>query len=201
MEALIIVDVQNDFCPGGALAVPEGDRVIPIINRLEDRFELVVATQDWHPPDHGSFAANHPGREPGEVIELAGLEQILWPVHCVQKTKGAEFHPDLRTDRIAKVFHKATDPEIDSYSAFYDNGHRKSTGLGEYLKDRGVADVFIAGLATDYCVKFSALDSLKLGFGTHVIEEACRGIDREPGDSARAIEKIKARGAKIASFA
>ena len=170
MKALIIVDVQNDFCPGGALPVPEGDRVVEVINRIQPGFDLVVATQDWHPADHGSFAANHPGRRPGEQIELAGLPQILWPVHCVQGTPGAELHPGLDRSRIARVFRKGTDPSVDSYSGFFDNGRRASTGLGEYLKDQGVTDVYVCGLATDYCVKATALDAVASG-----VQDAPRG--------------------------
>src|SRR3954468_12732007 len=153
MNALIIVDVQNDFVPGGALPVPEGDKVLPVINNLQPKFDLVVATQDWHPASHGSFAANHPGKKPGDVIQLKGLPQILWPVHCVQNTTGAAFVPTLDAKRIAKVFPKGTDPQVDSYSGFFDNGRQKATGLAEYLKQRGVTELYIVGLATDYCVK------------------------------------------------
>jgi len=201
MKALVIVDVQNDFCPGGALAVPEGDRVIPVINGLQPRFNLVVATQDWHPANHGSFAANHPGRQPGDVIELGGLEQVLWPVHCVQHTPGAALHSALHSAlhdaRIAQVFPKGTDPGIDSYSGFFDNGRRKSTGLDDYLKERAVADVYVCGLATDYCVKFTALDAVRLGFATHLIEDACRGVNLKPGDVARAVEEMRSQGVMI----
>ena len=197
MNALVITDVQNDFCPGGALAVPEGDRVIPVINRLQPHFDLVVATQDWHPPDHGSFAANHEGRKPGEVIELAGLEQILWPVHCVRHTAGAAFHEDLDHARIAAVFQKGTDPGIDSYSGFFDNAHRKATGLGEWLKERRVTDLYLCGLATDYCVKFTSLDAVALGFATHVIEDACRGVNLQPDDVVRAMEEMRSQGVRV----
>ena len=197
MKALILTDLQNDFCPGGALAVPHGDAVVPLANRLQPCFDLVVATQDWHPADHGSFAANHPGSEPGETIDLDGLEQILWPVHCVQSTAGAEFHPDLDTSKVDRVFRKGTDPRIDSYSCFFDNGHRKATGLGDYLKQKGVTDVYLCGLALDYCVKFSALDAAALGFTTWVIEDACRGIDKQPGDVARALEQMQSQGIRI----
>ena len=194
MKALIIVDVQNDFCPGGALAVSEGDRVVEVINRLQPGFDLVVATQDWHPADHCSFAANHPGRSPGERIELAGLPQILWPVHCVQGTPGAELHPGLDRSRIARVFRKGTDPNVDSYSGFFDNGRRASTGLGEYLKGRGVTDVYVCGLATDYCVKATALDTVGLGFKTHLLVDGCRGVELQPGDIQRAIEEMREQG-------
>jgi nicotinamidase/pyrazinamidase len=194
MNALILADLQNDFCPGGALAVSEGDRVIPVVNDLMNKFDLIMATQDWHPPDHGSFAANHLGKKPGDVIELAGLPQILWPVHCVQGTPGAELHPGLNRSAIERVFRKGEDPQLDSYSGFFDNGHRKSTGLGEYLKDRGVADVYVCGLTTDYCVKFTALDAAKLGFNTFLIEKACRGVNLKLGDVERAIEEMQSQG-------
>jgi nicotinamidase/pyrazinamidase len=197
MKALLLVDIQNDFLPGGALGVPDGDTIIPIVNRLQEQFDLVVATQDWHPANHGSFAANHPGKRPGDIIELNGLQQILWPVHCVENTPGAAFGPQFDTSRVARVFHKGTDPNIDSYSALFDNGHLKATGLGDYLKGQGVRDLFIAGLATDYCVKYTALDAVPLGFRTHVIEDACRGVNLKPGDVAGAIEEMKKAGVRI----
>jgi nicotinamidase/pyrazinamidase len=197
MNALILVDLQNDFCPGGTLPVPGGDQVIPLCNRLQAAFDLVVATQDWHPPDHGSFAANHPGHQPGEVVELEGLAQILWPVHCVQGTPGAAFHPDLKLDRVARVFQKGTDPKIDSYSGFFDNGRRRSTGLDEYLRQQGVTDVYVCGLATDYCVKFTALDAVRLGFRTHLVADASRGVDLQPGDVQRAIEEMSHAGVEV----
>lgn len=199
MRALIIVDVQNDFCPGGALPVPEGDQVVSTINRLQPLFGLVVATQDWHPAAHGSFAKNHPGRHPGEQIKLAGLPQILWPVHCVQGTFGAELHGQLDRSQIARVFPKGTDPRIDSYSGFFDNGHRAATDLGEYLKSQGVADVYICGLATDYCVKFTALDAIALGFRTYLIEDACRGVELRQGDVQQAINDMRERGVSVVS--
>jgi nicotinamidase/pyrazinamidase len=199
MRALILVDLQNDFLPGGALAVPHGDEVIPLANELQQKFSLVVATQDWHPPNHGSFAANHPGRKTFEQIELNGLPQTLWPVHCVQNTKGAELSPALRRERISKIFLKGTDPGIDSYSAFFDNGHRKATGLGDWLREQGVKDVYVCGLATDYCVKFTALDAVQLGFQTHLIEEACRGVNLRPDDSANAVAEMKRAGVKLVS--
>jgi len=173
MNCLVIVDLQNDFLPGGTLAVPEGDAVVPVANKLQESFDLVVATQDWHPANHGSFAANHPARKPFEQIELDGLSQTLWPVHCVQGTKGAELSPDLRRDSIVKIFPKGTDPVIDSYSGFFDNGHRKATGLGDWLKSKRVTEVFVCGLATDYCVKFTALDAVSLGFKTNLVEDGC----------------------------
>jgi nicotinamidase/pyrazinamidase len=194
MKALIVVDIQNDFCPGGALAVNEGDQVVSVANRCMKAFELVVATQDWHPADHASFAANHEGRKPGDVIDLDGLDQVMWPVHCVQESSGAEFHPELDFDRVDKVFRKGTDPRIDSYSGFFDNGHRKATGLGEYLKRKGVDQVYVLGLATDYCVKFTALDAVQEGFDTYLIEDGCRAVELEPGDAERAIEELRRHG-------
>lgn len=196
-KALILVDLQNDFCPGGALAVPHGDEVIDVANRMQKHFDLIVATQDWHPADHGSFAATHPGKKPGEVIDLHGLEQVLWPVHCVQGTHGAEFVQGLATEKIAHVIQKGTDPEIDSYSGFHDNGHRKATGLGKYLHEQGVEDVYILGLATDYCVKFTALDARREGFTTYLIEDGCRGVELKEGDMARALQEMRQAGAII----
>ena len=197
MKTLIMVDLQNDFVTGGTLAVPEGDQVIPVANRIQRHFELVVATQDWHPADHGSFAANHPGKKPGDVIDLNGLEQILWPVHCVQNTQGAEFVSELNTMVIKEIFRKGTDPNIDSYSCFYDNGHRRSTELGNYLKECNVTDVFIMGLATDYCVKFTALDACQLGFNTFLIGDACRGVNLNPGDVEQALEEMRHAGVSV----
>jgi nicotinamidase/pyrazinamidase len=197
MKALLIIDVQNDFLPGGALPVPEGDQVIPVVNGVQRAFDLVVATQDWHPASHGSFAANHPGKNPGEVIDLAGLRQILWPVHCVQNTPGAALAPALETAQIRRVFQKGTDPQVDSYSGFFDNGRRKSTGLGEFLKNEGADELYLLGLATDYCVKFSALDAVSLGFRTHLIVDGCRGVNLKPGDADRAIDDMRNAGVEI----
>jgi nicotinamidase/pyrazinamidase len=197
MKALIIVDLQNDFLPGGALPVPHGDEVIPTANELQARFEVVVATKDWHPANHGSFAANHKGKKTGDRIILDGIEQILWPVHCVQNTHGAEFAASSDTNRIARVFHKGIDPLIDSYSTFFDNAHRRHTGLAHYLKERSIKDIYLLGLALDYCVKYSALDARQLGLNTHVILDGCRGIELEPGDIDRAIEEMKRAGATI----
>jgi nicotinamidase/pyrazinamidase len=196
-SALIIVDVQNDFIPGGALAVPEGDKVVPIINRLQPNFDLVVATQDFHPSGHGSFASSHAGKKPGDITRLAGLPQILWPDHCVQGTPGVEFVNELETARFARIFQKGTDPGIDSYSGMYDNGHQKSTGLSEYLKEQGVTDLYLVGLATDYCVKFTALDAVKEGFKVHVIREACRGVNLLPRDVDRSIDQMRKAGVEI----
>jgi nicotinamidase/pyrazinamidase len=196
-RALVLVDIQNDFIPGGALAVAEGDQVVPVANRMQNAFDLVVATQDWHPANHGSFASQHPGKKPGDVIDLNGIPQVLWPDHCVQGSKGAEFHPRLDTRRVAKVFQKGTDPEIDSYSGFFDNGHLRGTGLAEYLKSAGITDIYIAGLATDYCVKYTALDGRTLGFNVYLVEDACRGVNLNPGDSATAIDQMRAAGVKV----
>ena len=197
MNALIIVDLQNDFLPGGALAVPGGDEVIPLTNELQRRFDVVLATQDWHPPDHGSFAANHPGNKPGDRIMVDGIDQILWPVHCVQNTRGAEFAPSFSTKRIDHVFHKGIDPRIDSYSTFFDNAHRRSTGLADYLKDRAIKDIYLLGLALDYCVKYSALDARQLGLNTYVVLDGCRGIDLHPEDVDLALKEMKAAGAAM----
>ena len=197
MNALIIVDLQNDFLPGGALPVPDGDEVISLANELQRKFDLVLATKDWHPPDHGSFAANHPGKKPGDRIILDGIEQILWPVHCVQNMHGAEFAPSFDTSRIARVFHKGIDPRIDSYSTFFDNAHRRHTGLAHYLEKRGIKDIYLMGLALDYCVKYSTLDARELGLNTHVILDGCRGIELEPGDIGRARDEMKRAGAVL----
>lgn len=197
MKALLLIDIQNDFMPGGALAVPGGDEVIPVVNALIPQFELVIATQDWHPADHGSFAANHPGRNVFEQAELDGLPQTLWPVHCVQNTGGALFAPGLDTRRITRVFTKGMNPRIDSYSGLFDNGHRASTGLAEWLRAQGVTHLTVAGVATDYCVKFTVLDALAEGFTVEVITAACRGVNLQPGDTTRAIEEMRGQGAVI----
>lgn len=197
MKALVLVDLQNDFLPGGALPVPCGDEVIPIANRLQPRFDLVVATQDWHPADHRSFAANHSDKKPGEVVDLNGAPQVLWPVHCVQHTPGAELAAALDKRRICKIFAKGAAPHLDSYSGFFDNGHLCSTGLGEYLREQGVDEVYVLGLATDYCVKATALDAVELGFETYLIEDACRGVNLRPGDAERAIDELRAAGVRV----
>ncbi len=178
MNVLILVDIQNDFLPGGALAVSDGDEIIPIVNQLVEKFPLVVATQDWHPSNHGSFASVHAGKKPFELYELGGLPQVLWPNHCVQGTTGAEFSTNLSTNNIEAIFRKGTDHGIDSYSGFFDNGRKKATGMGSYLKGLGVEAVFIVGLAGDYCVGYTALDALELGFAVSVIEDATRSIDQ-----------------------
>jgi nicotinamidase/pyrazinamidase len=178
MNALILVDIQNDFCPGGSLAVEEGDRIIPVVNELQKKFGLIVATKDWHPPGHSSF-------------------ESLWPPHCVQGTEGAEFAPGLDTSRVAHTFLKGTDPAVDSYSGFFDNEHKLSTGLGDWLRAQGVTAVTVVGLATDYCVKFTALDALRLGFETTVVSDACRGVEVNTGDTVRALEEMRRAGARV----
>lgn len=195
--ALIIVDVQNDFIPGGALAVNEGDQVVPVINSLQRKFETLIATQDFHPANHGSFAANHPGKTPGEFIDLNGLNQILWPVHCVQGSMGAEFHKDLNRGDWVAIFQKGMNPDVDSYSGFYDNARRGETGLGDFLKKRGIKTVFLAGLALDYCVKFTALDAVSLGFDTWLIADATRAVNLQPTDGELAIREMESAGVKI----
>lgn len=195
--ALILVDLQVDFMPTGMLPVAEGDQVVPIANSLMPNYRTVVATQDWHPANHGSFAANHPWRKPGQVIDLHGLQQVLWPIHCVQDTWGAEFVADLDVDRLTRVFQKGTDPEIDSYSGFYDNGHRKSTGMAEWLREQGVEEVHVLGLAADFCVKFTVLDAIAEGFKTVLIEDATRGVNLAEGDVKQAIAEMAEAGANI----
>jgi nicotinamidase/pyrazinamidase len=197
MKALILVDIQNDFVEDGNLAVPDGSAVVGPANKLQPFYDLVVATQDWHPPDHGSFAANQPGKQPGEIIELAGLPQILWPTHCVQGTQGADFVAGLERNRWAAVFQKGTDLSIDSYSGFFDNGKRKATGLGDFLKARGMDEVHVLGLATDYCVKFTALDAQSLGFTTSLVVDASRGVNLQAGDVDRALEEMNAAGIRL----
>ena len=199
MRALYIIDIQNDFCPGGALAVNEGDQIIPLVNELQKKFDLVIMSQDWHPADHGSFAANHEGKSPGEVIDLHGLDQILWPVHCVQGSHGAEFVDGLDTNKVAAIFRKGTDVTIDSYSGFYDNGQRAATGAFGYLKELKITDLYLVGLATDYCVKFTAMDGNSLGFNTHVIADACRGVNLQPGDVDKALDDMRAAGIHVIS--
>lgn len=197
MKALILVDIQSDFLPGGALAVPEGDHVVPVANRVLPAFELVVATQDWHPAGHGSFAANNPGRKPGDLAELGGLPQVMWPAHCVQNTGGAAFAPGLETRRITRVFPKGTDAAIDSYSGFFDNARRKKTDLQATLQQLGVTELDVVGLATDYCVKATVLDALELGFPVRVHLDGIRAVDLTEGDGARAIDAMRAAGALI----
>jgi len=197
MRTLILVDIQNDFLPGGALAVPRGNEVVPVANRLQPGFKLVVATQDWHPAGHGSFASTHPGRKPGELAELAGLPQVLWPDHCVQGSAGAAFAPGLEMNRVETIFRKGTDPRIDSYSGFFDNEHKKATGLAEWLRERWITRVYVMGLATDHCVKATVLDARQLGFDTWVIEDGCRAVELAPGDGERAFAAMRTAGATL----
>ena len=195
MKTLILIDVQNDFMPGGSLAVPQGNEIIPVINAMLPEFDLVVATQDWHPATHKSFASNHEGREVFETIDLKGLEQKLWPDHCVQNTPGAEFHPDLKSGPIEAIFRKGMDPEIDSYSGFYDNGHRKTTGLAGYLKEKGAKELYFCGLAADICVYFTLIDALKDGFKATLIEDASKALDVEGFENLK--KTIREKGAEI----
>jgi nicotinamidase/pyrazinamidase len=196
MKTLIITDVQHDFMPGGALAVRGGNEIIPIINHLIPKFDLVFATQDWHPPHHISFASAHK-KKVGDVIQIGGVEQILWPDHCVQNSHGADFAPGLHRQHIEAVFHKGTDPKVDSYSTFFDNARKRSTGLADHLRKRKLKELYFVGLATDYCILYSVLDALDLGFNAWVIRDACRAINLKPGDEEQALEKMKSKGAKI----
>jgi nicotinamidase/pyrazinamidase len=197
MRALILVDIQNDFLPGGALAVADGDAVVPVANALMPDYDLVVATQDWHPADHRSFASQNPGRRVGELAELGGLPQVMWPDHCVQHSSGAELAPGLLRAGVHRVFPKGTDPQIDSYSGFFDNGHLRATGLGQHLSTSGVDSVDIVGLATDYCVCFTALDAAALGLKVRVLLPGCRGVELQPGDVAAAVARMRAAGVEV----
>ena len=197
MNALLLIDIQNDFMPGGRLAVPDGDAILPLVNALQPQFDLVVASQDWHPAGHRSFASSHPGHAAYDEITWQGLPQMLWPDHCVQATPGADLHPTLDTRRVEAIFRKGTDPDIDSYSAFFDNGHRKATGLAAYLRGRGVTRVYLAGLAADYCMYFSAKDALTEGFETVVLAEATRAISVEGWAAAQA--DLRQRGGHVVS--
>ncbi len=197
MKALIVVDMQNDFMPGGALGVPGADQLVPLINQLILAFPYSIATQDWHPPKHISFASNHPGKKSGDSISVSDLPQMLWPVHCVQNTRGAEFVAGLDTSRFSAIFHKGTDAEIDSYSTFFDNARLKETGLSAYLRKAEVQDLYFAGVATDYCVLYSVLDALDQGFTATVIMDACLGIDLQPGDIDKSLAAMAASGARL----
>jgi nicotinamidase/pyrazinamidase len=201
MRALLLVDIQNDFMPTGSLPVADGDAVVAIANVLAPRFELVVATQDWHPADHASFASNHPGHGPGEVVEVAGQPQVLWPDHCVQGTAGASFHSALDVAEIDHVVRKGTDPAIDSYSGFFDNNHAKDTVLSAYLREQGVDEIWLVGVATDYCVQFTALDGRGEGFSVVIAEDGVRAVDLAPGDGEAALAKMRAAGCRITTSA
>ncbi|WP_372891159.1 bifunctional nicotinamidase/pyrazinamidase [Rhodosalinus sp.] len=195
-EALIVIDVQNDFCPGGALAVPEGDAIVPGINALMREFPAVILTQDWHPAGHSSFASQHPGKAPMQTVEMPYGPQILWPDHCVQGTPGAAFHPDLDTDRADLILRKGVRPEIDSYSAFFENDGQTPTGLEGYLRTRGLSRLTMVGLATDVCVAYSAQDAARLGFEVELHADLCRGIDHE-GSLGHALAEMRARGVVV----
>lgn len=197
MKALIVVDMQKDFMPEGALGVPGADRIVPLLNSLMEKFPLVLATKDWHPPDHMSFAANHPGKKVGDVVEVQGISQILWPIHCVRNTEGSEFSEGLISDLFVSVFYKGTDKWIDSYSAFFDNAHKRSTGLADFLQSRGVKEVYLAGVALDYCVLYSALDAVEMGFSTFILYDACRSIKLHPKDEEMALAAMSAKGVQI----
>ena len=197
MRALILVDLQNDFCKGGALEVKNGDAAISIANQLMPKFDIVVATQDWHPANHGSFAANHLWRKPGQVIDLNGLHQVLCTIHCVQYSFGAMFHKGLNTEGVHKIIQKGTDHEIDSYSGFYDNGQKKQTELADYLSSKNVDEVFVMGLATDYCVKYTAFDAVSLGYKTYLIVDGSWGVNLTEGDVDNAILEMSTAGVSI----
>jgi len=195
-KALIIVDLQQDFCPGGALAVPQGDAIVPLINKLLPWFHRVLATRDWHPPGHISFASRH-GRQPLEVVDTEYGAQVLWPDHCLQNSVGAEFHPALDTGAIQHITYKGLDPEVDSYSGFFDNARQHQTDLHAELQQHDIDQVYLVGLATDYCVKATALDALDLGYATFVIADACRGVEAAAGDVERALDEIRRHGGQI----
>lgn len=196
MRALVIVDVQNDFCPGGALAVDDGDAIIPLINNMTPAFDCVVLTQDWHPENHHSFASNHPDKNPYDTVEMEYGEQVLWPDHCVQGTKGAAFHPNLITNPAHLIVRKGFRAGIDSYSAFFENDHTTVTGLHGYLQARGVTELMLTGLASDFCVKWTALDGMELGYKVHVLEDAVRGIDLN-GSVDTAFQEMKEAGVEM----
>ena len=196
-KALIVVDMQNDFMPGGALAVPNGEKIIPVIRKLLPYFDLRIATLDWHPKNHMSFAASHAGKKIGDTIEVEGFPQILWPVHCVENTHGAAPISGLPKNVFEAEFHKGTDPRIDSYSAFFDNARKRSTGLEDYLRKMDAKELYFAGVATDYCVLYSAIDAIDLGFSVYVISDACAGIDLQKDDVKKSLEAIAAAGGKI----
>ncbi len=199
MPALILVDIQNDFMPDGSLPVPDGYEVVPVANQLIKQFDHVIATQDWHPKNHGSFATQHKNHSPGQVIDLFGLPQVLWPEHCVQNTRGAEFVFSLDIDKIDKVIQKGTNVNVDSYSGFADNGGRVHTELHKHLQEKGISKVYICGVATDYCVKFTALDAIGRGYETYLVEDACRGVNLNPGDVDNAVAEMAKEGVIIVS--
>lgn len=196
MKALLIVDVQNDFCPGGALAVPGGDKIVPVINKLINEFDAIVQTQDWHPEGHSSFASSHKGKDPYDTIEMDYGTQVLWPDHCVQASEGADFHPDLNIKKTQVIIRKGFRKDIDSYSTFFENDQKTTTGLTGYLKQRGITDLYTVGLATDFCVKWSILDGIDEGFKMHIVKDAVMGIDLD-GSVEQAWKEMKEKGVKI----
>jgi nicotinamidase/pyrazinamidase len=196
-KALILVDIQNDFCPGGSLAVNDGDKIIPVVNSIMNDFEHIIATQDWHPVNHISFASNNEGKNIGDLIELNGNTQVMWPNHCVQNTMGAEFVSTLDTSKITKIFKKGTNKNVDSYSGFFDNDHQSETGLSHYLKSENINEIYVTGLATDYCVKYTVLDALNLGFKTNLVVDCVRGVNLNHDDVENAIKEMEKAGAKI----
>lgn len=199
MKALLIIDVQNDFCPGGALEVPDGDQIIPVINGLSETFDTVIQTQDWHPAGHSSFASSHSGKDPFETVEMSYGPQVLWPDHCVQGSEGADFHPDLQTDRNQLIVRKGFRKEIDSYSAFFENDNTTSTGLTGYLRQRNIDTLYAVGLATDFCVKWSVLDGIKEGFNLFVVEDAVKGIDLDGSVDQAWAEMLDVGAQKVTS--
>lgn len=194
---LLVIDVQNDFCPEGSLAIGDGDQVVPVVNRVAAEFNRVIATQDWHPYDHVSFAKNHPGKHLHDVVDVNGIKQVLWPAHCVQGTDGADFHPALNTEHFSLILRKGTDSKIDSYSAFQENDKRTSTGLEGYLRGLRIEHVYLCGLATDYCVFYSAMDAVHLGFRACIIIDACRGVDVPDGNIEKSLKKMKEHGIAV----
>ncbi|MCS7227482.1 MAG: bifunctional nicotinamidase/pyrazinamidase [Endomicrobia bacterium] len=198
-KVLLIIDMQNDFCPGGALAVPDGDQIVPVINKIINKFDKVVATQDWHPKNHISFASTH-NKNVGETISIKDKLQVLWPDHCVQGTYGAQLHPELNTEKIALILRKGMNPEIDSYSAFLENDQKTETGLHYWFKGLGINEIYICGLALDYCVYYSACDAVKFGFKTFVIIDATKGVDIPKGNIDRAVAHMSSLGIELISY-
>jgi nicotinamidase/pyrazinamidase len=196
-KALIVIDVQNDFCLGGTLAVNYGDKIVPVINSIMDKFNVIIGTQDWHPQTHVSFASNHKGKNVYDQIDADGIMQTLWPDHCVQGTRGADFHKNINNNKFNCIIRKGANPKIDSYSAFLDNDKKTATGLHGYLDAHDVKDVYLCGLATDYCVYFSAMDSIKYGFDTFVLLDACRGIDVPEGNINSCVKEMTGKGIKV----
>ena len=196
--ALVLIDIQNDFCPGGALAVDQGDEIVEISNKIQEQFKIKIITQDWHPKTHKSFASNHEGKEPLSTVEMFYGQQVLWPNHCIQGTEGSKFHSKLITDSADLIIRKGFRPEIDSYSAFFENDQKTPTGLDGYLKSRGVNKIYLCGLALDFCVYFSAIDGAELGYNVNVIQDACRAIDLD-GSLEKSLNDMKSKGVKFLS--